>query len=406
MADQHPSPKKIAIVVQRYGLEVIGGAETLARILAEHLHQRNPGCVDIITTCAQDYETWRNAYPVGISTVNGINVLRFPVVFPRNKILFSLINRMTNAWQRKQSHSLMPTWLRRSWEKFWLICQGPYCPALVHHISATKDRYDGFIFFTYLYYPTVRALPLVKEKAVLIPTAHDEPALYYQIIKDVFSQKFPIIANYATEAHLIQKAFSIPSSRILVGSMGINPVIKSDLPRQSTRQILYLGRIGHAKNSSELIDFVRSYNVLNPQKTCILVLAGALEEGFALPQEDWLKYEGFVGEERKAFLISNSVAVVNPSRFESLSLLVLEAFLWGKPVLASKFCPIFRDYAREVSTLYLYGSFDDFAAALTQLLTQDSADDALEETRSWVLDNFHWEKVRRNLTAALGFEVL
>ena len=50
--------KKIAIVVQRYGLEVNGGAELHARLLAEELNKSN--LVEVFTTCALDYDLWED----------------------------------------------------------------------------------------------------------------------------------------------------------------------------------------------------------------------------------------------------------------------------------------------------------------------------------------------------------
>ena len=50
---------KIAIVVQRYGADINGGAELHARYIAEHLSKHVQ--VEVLTTCATDYITWRNA---------------------------------------------------------------------------------------------------------------------------------------------------------------------------------------------------------------------------------------------------------------------------------------------------------------------------------------------------------
>ncbi len=73
---------KIAIVVQRYGEEVNGGAEQMARWLAEHL--LDVADVNVITTCAIDYMTWEDAYPAGESELNGVPIHRFTVDVPRS----------------------------------------------------------------------------------------------------------------------------------------------------------------------------------------------------------------------------------------------------------------------------------------------------------------------------------
>ena len=68
---------KLAVVVQRYGAEINGGAELHARYVAEHLARHHD--VEVVTTCARDYVTWRNDLPAGTEQVNGVRVRRFPV---------------------------------------------------------------------------------------------------------------------------------------------------------------------------------------------------------------------------------------------------------------------------------------------------------------------------------------
>ena len=73
---------KIAFVVQRYGEEVNGGAELLCRQVAERLSKYFE--VEVITTCAIDYVTWKDEYPSGQDVLNGVVINRFAVDTPRN----------------------------------------------------------------------------------------------------------------------------------------------------------------------------------------------------------------------------------------------------------------------------------------------------------------------------------
>ena len=72
---------KVAIVVQRYGADINGGAEQHARYIAERLSRH--ASVEVVTTCARDYVTWKNDLPAGVEQVNGIRVRRFPVAHER-----------------------------------------------------------------------------------------------------------------------------------------------------------------------------------------------------------------------------------------------------------------------------------------------------------------------------------
>src|SRR5262249_39433752 len=80
--EPHARPRRvrrmrIALIVQRYGEEVIGGAELHARWIAQRLAQRHQ--VEVLTTCAVDYLTWENKYEPGPATVGGLPVRRFEV---------------------------------------------------------------------------------------------------------------------------------------------------------------------------------------------------------------------------------------------------------------------------------------------------------------------------------------
>ena len=159
--------KKIAIVNQRYGIEVNGGSELHARMLAERLTEDYD--VEVLTTCAMDYLTWENHYPEGQHIINNIKVKRFIVEKTRDMDFFNEIYKrlLTTECGNKKT------------EQEWIDSQGPYCPKLIEYIKENEANYDVFIFVTYLYYLTVRAIGLVRDKALLVPTAHDEPPIYF-----------------------------------------------------------------------------------------------------------------------------------------------------------------------------------------------------------------------------------
>ena len=181
--------KKLALVVQRYGLEVNGGAELLMRQMAEHLNGKYD--VEVLTTKAVDYLTWKDEYEKNNEVINGVLVRRFGVKKPRSIKRFGHLSMLID--KPFNMHFL---------EDKWVDSQGPYCPELIEYIKANKDKYDVFVFMTYLYYTTVRGIKEVADKSILIPTAHDEPTIYYDVYKDVFTKPSGIFYCTVTEKNL------------------------------------------------------------------------------------------------------------------------------------------------------------------------------------------------------------
>ena len=133
--------KRIAFVVQRYGLEVNGGAELQCRQLAEHMSKMYD--TEIITTKAIDYVTWRNEYLLDEEIINNILVRRFSVKEERDNNSFNKLS--ANVLKGNSS---------KQDEELWMQKQGPYSPDLIDYLEGHKEEYDVFIFCTYLYYTT------------------------------------------------------------------------------------------------------------------------------------------------------------------------------------------------------------------------------------------------------------
>ncbi len=375
--------RKIAIVVQRYGEEVNGGAELHARWLAEHLLHLAE--VHVLTTCAVDYGTWANAYPPGVSRLNGVTVHRFPVDALRSS---QMAEETTDLF--RYEHTLFD-------ELTWVKNQGPYSTPLFDFISESHARFNYFIFFTYLYAPTFFGLPLVSDKAILVPTAHDEPYLKLPVFRSLFHLPQVIVYNTEPEkahVHNITGNRDVPG---IIAGVGIN--VPGDISGERFRQkfdittdyLLYVGRVHASKNVPELIDYFLRYQQ-ETGRNLRLVLLGKVE--IPLPDHPFLLPLGFVTEEDKFDAMRAATLLIAPSLYESLSMVVLEAWQMNIPVLVNGRCPVLRHQCLESNGGLYYFTFDDFSIALGMLLDDPALRDKLgHKGRKFAARHYNWDVI-------------
>lgn len=376
--------KHICFVIQRYGLEVNGGAELLCREIAERLQKMYS--VDVYTTCAQDYITWRNAYPEKEVDINGVHVYRFRNNKKRDK-------RYLNSFHNNFSRQIIGN---PSKETEWIKKQGPYCPSLLNAIRCNSGKYDTFIFFTYLYYPTVMGLPLVKNKAIFIPTAHDEPYIYMNIMKSIFCECHSIYYMTNVEKSFVNSVFHnelIPSE---VGGSGIE--ISGDVKPERAQEkfgiknyLVYIGRIDAGKNVPELLSFFCRYKQRYPSDLK-LVLIG--KKFIKIKDNDNIKALGFVSDEDKYNLIAGAKALILPSHFESLSLVVLEAMKLQVPVIAAAQCEVVRNHCTRSNGGLYYWNYAEFEGILQWMKSHPEETHIMGKNGSkYVEENYTWNKV-------------
>lgn len=377
--------QRVAIVVQRYGEEVSGGAELHARWLAERLLPLAE--IHVLTTCAVDYVTWANEYPAKTTLVNGVTVHRFAVDQPRD---WAAAQKQTQALLL-QEHSLFD-------EIAWVKAQGPYSTALLTAVRQSYANFDAFIFFTYLYATTYFGLPLVSDKAILVPTAHDEPFLYLPVFRPLFHLPRAIVYNTLTEKGLVNRVTGNHGrAQDIIAGVGVN--LPDHVSAERFRQkyqidgpfLLYVGRIAHGKNVPELLEDFQQFrqHQKDPLK---LVLIG--KANFDLPTHPDIVPLGFLSEQDKFDALQAASIVVMPSLYESLSMIVLEAWLMGRPVLVNGRCAVLRNQCRRSNGGLYYTSYDEFSAALQQLLSNPSLRQQLgRQGQRFAQTEYHWDTI-------------
>ncbi len=346
----------VAVVVQRYG-DVVGGAEAHARMLAAHLKPSFE--LTVLTTCARDHLTWQNDFRPGRQRLDGVPVVRFPVARPRQMRAF---NRLSRARFGAPQDLLA--------EEHWLAEQGPLCPALLEHLADSGARYDAFIFFTYLYAPTVHGLPLVASRSLLVPTAHDEPALAFRVFDALFRAPRALMCNTPEEAALIRGRFPDAAPAQVVG-VGVDaPAGDPDRFRRKhgldRPYLLYVGRLEKGKGLPELVHLHAQLFERAPD-TPELLLAGGGELRLKGPG---VRLLGRISEQDKWDGLAGALAAVVPSRYESLSLLALEAFSQGTPVLGNARSAVLTGQIRRSGAGLTFEDARSYAEAVRKISAQ------------------------------------
>ncbi len=402
----------IAIVVQRYGEGVIGGAESLARQYAERLTNLSGVQVTVLTTTAQEYTTWKHVFPAGTTTLNNVTIIRFTSMIPRLPWLFNAVNRLAAKILPRLAAIKGGDWLGTWLEKLWYFLQGPVAPELLQYIRTNLDQYDAFLFFTYLYAPTAHGLPLAANKSILVPTLHDEPPAFFATTRRLLTQARMILANTTAEMTLLTTVVPSTSPKIQLAGVGIDRVTNAATiawPQgvaTGNRYILYLGRLTRGKNIDELIRWFLDYRQADPTQTLKLVLAGKCDEDLDLPANSAIRYLGYIDDQEKQRLLAHALCIVNPSRYESLSLIVLEAMALKRPALVNGHCAVLNDYARQTKTVFAYTdqqSFSTMLAKITQPNWQAAAstNTDLDETLQWVLTQYSWTAILEKILGAV-----
>lgn len=373
--------KRLAFVIQRYGPDVNGGAEELCRQVAERIAPEVD--VEILTTCARDYITWANDFPEGVETINGVTVRRFAVARQRKVRAFGRFSQKIFG----KPHTFAQ-------EAEWMDRQGPDVPGLYPYISGSRDTYDLFVFFTYLYPPTFFGMPLVAEKSLLAPMAHDEPPLALGLFRNLFHLPRGLIFNTDEERRFVHETFHNDYLPWTIGGAGIDIPEKTVRGERTDNYILYLGRVDVEKGCGELMDFFTRYKKKHPSGLKLL-MAG--DVNMKVPSVKEIVPLGFVSSESKKTLLANALALILPSRFESLSLSALEAWAHGTPVIANSASRVLVDHMEKSEGGWLYGGYQNFAGILNDRLGDDEAlKKAGLSGRRYVSRTYSWKKVTKS----------
>ena len=383
----------IVFVTPRYGMETVGGAEALARMLAEELH-RTGTPVEVLTTCTNDMIVWNNAYPPGQALVNGVPVRRFPT----DPVDIEAYHRIV-AKAFADPHSVTYG------EQQLMLRNSIHSQPLYDYLREHAGRLRCCIVMPYLFGTTFGAGQIMGDKTLHIPCMHDEPFAYFAIFREMLESAGGILFNTPEELQLARRLGIYNPYAAVVGCGFRQPAPATP---QAFREryrlgddpfVLYSGRFDIAKNVPLLFDYFLRYK---RERATPLRLALMGQGPIAPPEHPGIVPLGFLPTEEinDAFAAAN--ALVQLSKQESLSLVLLEAWLLGRPAIVHSACAVTRGHVERSGGGWAIGSYEEFAAALDDLLADPAqADQRGRAGQAYVEREYSWEQVLKRFHEAI-----
>jgi glycosyltransferase involved in cell wall biosynthesis len=383
---------KLACVVHRFGADIAGGSEGHCRLVAEHLADRHQ--VTVLTTCAHDHVTWTNHYAPGESQLGRLRVVRFPVTRTRDLHRFRDIS--DHVFSDRASPEEQEEWFREN---------GPLAPELLDFLKQNGRQFDLVLFWSYRYYDTYFGLPLVADRAILVPTAEEDPLIHVDALRRFFTLPRGYLFLTPEEETLVGGRVPAATPRRIIGC-GIDPpgpivARKLDALGITGPYILYLGRIDPNKGCETLLRHFHRYLDRDSVPQVPLILAGPAN--MEIPAHPSIRALGFVDQPTRDALLAGATLLVMPSPYESLSMVLLEAWNRGIPALVNARCAVLKGQVLRADGGLYYQSAMEFSGTLDYLLRNpDLARRLGSQGRAYVDREYRWPAVMNKIESLLA----
>jgi glycosyltransferase involved in cell wall biosynthesis len=388
---------KLACVIHRFGRDIAGGSEAHCRAIALHLAAAHD--VTVLTSCASDHVSWANHYPAGATSDGPLRVLRFPTAKTRNLARFRDISR--TVFSGRASDADQDQWFREN---------GPDTPQLLDHLRQHGREYDRVLFWSYRYFQTYFGLPIVADRALLLPTAEEDPLIHARALEKFFALPAGYLFLTPEEADLVGGCAPTNVPTAIIGC-GVDAVVATasgeprDLAAVDSRLsgiadpfVLYLGRVDPNKGCDSLLRNFSRY--VDTRPGIQLVLAGPVN--MPVPNHPAIRVLGFVKDEVREALLARTRVLMMPSPYESLSMVLLEAWNHGLPALVNARCAVLHGQVRRADGGLYYRTSGEFSAALDCLLDRPELARTLgAQGLAYVEREYRWPIVMRRIDALL-----
>lgn len=381
--------RKIGFVIPWYGEDIPGGAEMELREVATHL-QRAGMDVEILTTCVREFSAdWNeNYYSAGTAVVENIAVRRFPVR-RRDTAAFDRVNRRLMEGQHLSLQ-----------EEKTFVEEMVNSPQLYEYLKDASDEYALYVFIPYMFGTTYYGMQACPEKSVLIPCFHDEAYLYLRLFRQAYIQARGIIYNAMPEMELANKVYDFTTTEQICMGIGMDTNICADADafRKAYRIqkpfLLYAGRKDAGKNVHTLLRYFAEYKQRHGDSDLQLVLIGGGSIEIPASVRDDVYDLGFVSRQDKYDAMAAAELLCQPSHNESFSLVIMESWLCGRPVLVHSQCAVTRDFARRANGGLYFRNYFEFEGCVQYILTHpEQARTMGQNGGTFVRENFDWDVI-------------
>lgn len=381
--------ERIGLVVPRYGIDVVGGAEQLVRGLAEQLVNRGY-ITEVFTTCTNDMLEWNNYYESGTTTINGVLVRRFRT----DDVDIGQVHRTA----RKAFAEVRVTYN----EQLEFVRQSVNSQELYQYLRDHQDEFRCFIFAPYLFGTTYWGVRTVPDKALLLPCLHDEPFARFAIYRELLEQVRGVLFNTKAEGRFATEQLGMTNSNTAVVGYGFDPSMprgdgerfrkKHNLPHET---MVYVGRLQGGKNVPLLVDYFARYKNERPGPLT-LALCGE-GEVIQLARPDIVEL-GFLSDDEKNDAYEAAMVFCQPSVNESFSIVIMEAWLQDTPVIVHGDCAVTSEHVYLSGGGWTFRSYEEFRAVLDQMLNEPSIREARGRAgHQYVVNKYSWDAVTDRL---------
>lgn len=391
-----PSAHRLAFVSPRFAEgSTVGGAETLLKALA--IQARKAGReVVFLTTCATNHVTWANETAAGERTVDGIRVHTFPVNADRDGGLFLRLQDRVG-----RGHRLSP-----ADEHTWLM-NNVRSDALAQYLNENRERIDRVIAGPYLFGVVHQAIEALPGRGMLLPCLHDEPFAYLNVTRELFRNAAGFIFNSVPERELAVRVFAPPEAACHVVGIGLDARAPADPMAFGSRHsltapyIMYAGRREPLKGTPLLIDYFAAFRN-RTGRDVRLVLSGSGNVDLPASVKGSVHDFGFLPEHEKNEAMAGATAFCHASVNESLSIVLLEAWMNETPSLVHARGEVLQYQCRRSNGGLWFRNYPEFEAMLLRLLEDTALRNAMGKAgRAYVLRDYSWPAVTDRLLAAV-----